>query len=235
MTSGQVILITGTSRGIGKFLTQHYCQKNFQVIGVSRTAPDWKAPSNYTHHILDISNEKEVADLFKTLRTSFKRLDVLINNAAINPKIAPAMLMSMTDLVQTMSVNFFGTFLMSREAAKLMMRNQFGRIINLSSMAVKHEVAGEAAYTSSKAAVVAFTRVFSKEVYAQGITCNVVAPAAIETQMMAAVDKNALADVLKRNAIPEIGEFADVAAATDWLILKESQKITGQTIYLGGA
>jgi 3-oxoacyl-[acyl-carrier protein] reductase len=101
-------------------------------------------------------------------------------------------------------------------------------------MAAFHHVAGEAAYTASKAAVTAFSRVFAKEIHGHGITCNVLAPAAIPTALSAAVDTNALLDVLKRNAIPEMGSVTDVSNATDWLIRPESHAVTGQVIYLGG-
>jgi 3-oxoacyl-[acyl-carrier protein] reductase len=123
---------------------------------------------------------------------------------------------------------------MCREAVKLMMKNSFGRIINLSSMAVKHEVEGESVYTSSKAAINSFSRVLAKEIYQLGITCNVIAPSAIETDLMKAVNSDALQEVLNRNVIKAKGSFEDVSNLIDFLIKKESKSITGQIIYLGG-
>jgi 3-oxoacyl-[acyl-carrier protein] reductase len=102
-------------------------------------------------------------------------------------------------------------------------------------MAARHEVAGEAIYSASKAAIQTLTRVMAKEFYRYGITCNAIAPAAIETDMMNAVPRDALRDVLARNAIPEMGRLEDVSNAVDWLIQPESQAVTGQVIFLGGA
>lgn len=226
-------LISGTSRGIGKHLAEYYASKGYRVYGCSRSPIAWQH-DRYTHFSLDVSDEGAVKAMFAGIRKESGRLDVLINNAAINPAVAPAMLTPVATLRMTLETNFIGTFLLSREAAKLMTKNRFGRIINMSSMAAYHHVAGETAYTASKAAVVAFSRVFAKEVYGHGITCNVLAPAAIPTELSAGVNAGALCEVLGRNAIPEMGDVTDVSNATDWLIRPESHAITGQVIYLGG-
>jgi 3-oxoacyl-[acyl-carrier protein] reductase len=226
-------LISGTSRGIGKHLAEHYASKGQRVYGCSRSPIDWQL-EGYIHFALNVSDESAVKAMFAEIRKDGGRLDVLINNAAINPSIAPAMLTPAATMMKALEVNFLGTFLLSREAAKMMAQNKFGRIINMSSMAAYHHVAGEAAYTASKAAVVAFSRVFAKEVYGHGITCNVLAPAAIPTELSAAVNATALQGVLERNAIPTMGDVTDVSNAADWLIRPESHAVTGQVIYLGG-
>jgi 3-oxoacyl-[acyl-carrier protein] reductase len=232
-SSPDTFLISGTSRGIGKHLAEHYASKGHRVFGCSRTPVTWQH-DRYTHFILNVSDESAVKAMFAKIRKDSGRLDVLINNAAINPAIAPAMLTPAATVMKTLEANFLGTFLLSREAAKIMAQNRFGRIINMSSMAAYHHVAGEAAYTASKAAVTAFSRVFAKEIHGHGITCNVLAPAAIPTELSAAVNAKALLDVLNRNAITEMGDLADVSNATDWLIRLESHAVTGQVIYLGG-
>jgi 3-oxoacyl-[acyl-carrier protein] reductase len=136
--------------------------------------------------------------------------------------------------MNTININFIGTFLLSREAAKVMMKNNFGRIINLGSMAIRHEEKGEAIYTASKAAVVSFTKILAKEIYQQGITCNVVSPSAIDTDLLQGIGSAALEKVLQRNAIPEIGTVKELISTLDWLIDPVNNKITGQHIYLGG-
>jgi len=230
----EIICITGASRGIGRYLALYYLERDMKVVGCSRGASDLQHP-NYHHEVLDISNEDSVAALFRTIRKTYGRLDVLINNAGINPAIAPLVLTSADVFQSTLQVNLIGTFLMTRSAIKLMMKNRFGRIINFGSMATQHEVVGEACYTATKAAVVAMSRVVAKEIYPQGITCNVVSPAAISTDLTAQIDQTALQKVLDRNAIPEYGEMQDVSNTVDWLIQKESAHITGQEIFLGGA
>ena len=226
-------LITGTSRGIGEYLARHYASKGHTVFGCSRSAARF-SHERYVHFESDVSDEAAVKGMFAEIRKRGGRLDVLINNAAINPAITPALLTSARTLMKALEVNFLGTFLCCREAAKLMSHRKFGRIINMGSMAAHHHVAGETSYTASKAAVTAFTRVFAKEVYPLGITCNVVAPAAIPSELSAAINQEALQEVLKRNAIPALGEPSDVSNAIDWLINPASNAITGQVIYLGG-
>lgn len=233
-TSKPVVLITGASRGIGRFLVEDFVQKGFEVVGCSRGGEATFTAPNYTYVKADITVEQEVVGLFSHIRKHFGRLDVAINNAAVNPTISLTMMTSLSSAMTTLQTNVLGTFVVSREAAKLMMRHKFGRIINFSSMAAKHEVVGEAIYSASKSAVHSMTRVMAKEFYQYGITCNVVAPSAVQTDMMNAVQKEALQDVLKRNAIPSVGDFQDISNTIDWLIRKESHAITGQIIYLGG-
>jgi len=230
----EVICITGTSKGIGRYLAGYYAEEGKKVIGCSRSESDLQHP-NYQHEILDVSDEEGVQSFFRILRKTYGRLDVLINNAGINPTIGPFALTSTAAFQSAIQVNIMGTFLMTRGAIKMMMKNRFGRIINFGSMATRHEVAGEACYTATKAAVVALSRVIAKETYPQGITCNVVSPAAIKTALTANIDQAALQNVLSRNAIPEFGEMPDVSNAIDWLIQKESAHITGQEIFFGGA
>jgi 3-oxoacyl-[acyl-carrier protein] reductase len=135
----------------------------------------------------------------------------------------------------TMRTNFLGSFLMAREAIKIMMKHSFGRIINFGSMTVKLEEKGGAIYTASKAAIIAFNKILAKEVYQYGITCNVISPSAIETDLMETLGKELLGSMLQRNAIPELGTTEQLIHTLDWLIDPNSHTITGQNIYLGGA
>lgn len=231
--SKPVMLITGTSRGIGKYLADYYVGFGYFVIGVSRGAVEVENDS-YKHLISDISNEEDVLNIFKYIRKEVKRLDVLINNAAINPAIVSAALLPYQTMMKIYQTNVIAPMLFCREAVKLMSRKKFGRIINMGSMATKHEVAGEALYTSTKAALNSYSRVLSKEVYRSGITVNTVAPSAIKTDLSAQINQEALKEVLSRNAIVEYGEMVDVSNSINYLISKESVAVTGQTIYLGG-
>lgn len=230
----EVILVTGTSRGIGKYIAEHYCSLNYTVIGCSRSESSI-FDKNYRHFVADVGIEQDLVEMFKGIRQQFKKIDVLINNAAINPAIISAALIPYSSIENIFKVNVFGAMLCCREAVKLMLRNKFGRIINIGSMAARHEVPGESLYTASKAAMNAYTRVLAKEVGKMNITVNVVAPAAIETELSSKINQVALAEVLSRNAINEFGNFDDVTNSIDFLIKKESKHITGQIIYLGGA
>lgn len=235
MPEQPVVLITGTSRGIGNHLARHFLEGGAQVVGCSRADYPELDNEHYAHRVVDVRSEPEVVELFRFIRATYGRLDVAINNAALNPALSLVALTPAAAAADTLAANVLGPFLVCREAVKLMARRKFGRIVNLGSMATRHEVQGEALYTASKAALNAFTRVLAKEVAAQGITCNVVAPAAVETELSAEVDRAKLQEVLARNAIPEFGSEADVATAIEWLIKPESAAVTGQIVYLGGA
>ena len=228
-----VMLITGTSRGIGKYLTDYYLSKGFRVIGCSRS-PCATINKNYQHIIADLSKEEEIINIFRIIRNEYKKLDYLINNAAINPAILNVAFLPYQTIQNIFRINVFALIMFCREAIKIMGRNKFGRIVNMGSMATRHEVAGEALYTATKASVNAFTKVLSKEVSDLGITVNVLAPSAIETDLSKAINQDALRDILNRNAIKRYGNLIDVSNSIDYLIKNESQSVTGQIIYLGG-
>jgi 3-oxoacyl-[acyl-carrier protein] reductase len=231
--SSLVILITGSSKGIGRYLAQYFLEAGHTVIGCSRSNTDLDAP-NYHHFKTDITVEDEILAIFKHIRLTWKKLDVLINNAAINPAILSAALLPTDTVEKTFKTNVVAPIIFCREAVKIMSRNKFGRIINMGSMAAAHHVPGEALYTSTKAAINAYTKVLSKEVYRAGITANVVAPSAIETDLSAKINQVALKEVLSRNAVATFGNFKDVSNAIHFLIKMESDAVTGQIIYLGG-
>ena len=231
----KTILITGTSRGIGKFLALHYHKLGYNVIGCSRAQLHEEIGRNYHHFSVDITNEIQVIEMFSEIKSNFSALDYLINSAGINTANSLSILTSVKSATETLNTNLLGTFLITREAVKLMIRNHFGRIINLGSMATKHEVEGEAIYTASKGGVYSMTRVIAKELNSFGITCNVISPAAIDTTLMKQVDALKFKLVLKRNAIQSIGSLEDIAHLTDFLLSNKSSCITGQNIFLGGA
>lgn len=233
MYKKQVMLITGTRKGIGKYLAEYYVKKGFQVIGCSRGKIDFEL-NNYQHLCLDVSNEKDVKKMFSEIRKAYDRLDVLINNAGVNLSLSPVLLVPYKSALRTIEINLLGAFLMSREAAKIMMKKSFGRIINFSSMAVKHELMGEAIYTASKSAIISLTRVMAKEMNSYGITCNVIAPSVIKTDLIDSLSEDALKDIFKRNAIRKLCKTEDISNTIDWFIKRTSNSVTGQVVFLGG-
>jgi 3-oxoacyl-[acyl-carrier protein] reductase len=233
MIDKPVMIITGTRKGIGKYLSKYYSEKGFLIIGCSRNNLDFEL-NNYQHYCLDVSDEISVKKMFNEVRNKYGRLDVLINNAGVNYALSPILLVPFESALETIKINVLGTFLFMREAIKIMKKNSFGRIINFGSMAIKHEVKGEAIYTASKAAIISLTRVVAKEIYGYGITCNVLSPSAIDTDLMKNIDRDALLDILARNAIPNEGILQDISNLIDHLIKSDSAAITGQTVWLGG-
>ena len=235
MTDKQVVLITGTRKGIGRYLAEYFVRKGSLVEGCSREAPDWALDAErYTHHCLDVTDEAQVKGMMSSIQKRHGRLDILINNAGI-ASMNHILLTPMTTVERIMSTNFRGTFLMCREAAKLMQRRRYGRIVNLSTVAVPLRLEGEAVYAASKSAVVTLTQVLARELAEWNITCNAVGPTPIETDLIRNVPKDKIQLIINQLAIKRLGRFEDVANVIDFFVRPESDYVTGQVIYLGGA
>jgi 3-oxoacyl-[acyl-carrier protein] reductase len=115
-----------------------------------------------------------------------------------------------------------------------MRRRRYGRIVNISSIAVPMRLEGESIYAASKSAVVTFSRILARELADSGITCNVVGPTPIETDLIRGVPREKIDSIVERLAIKRLGRFEDVANVIDFFVKPESDYITGQVIYLGG-
>ncbi|HET8782664.1 MAG TPA: SDR family oxidoreductase [Pyrinomonadaceae bacterium] len=228
----QVVLITGARKGIGRSLAEHYLDHGYSVVGCSRKESDLRH-DRYTHYCLDVSDETSVKNMFDGIATKNGRLDVLINNAGI-ASMNHVLLTSVDKAREILETNFIGTFLMCREAARLMKKNQFGRIVNLASVATPLKLEGEAVYAASKAAVISFTQVVAKELASFGITVNAIGPTPIDTDLIKSVPEEKLDQLISMQAIKRRGTFADVTNLVDFLIRPESDFITGQVIFLGG-
>ena len=227
-----VFLITGTRKGIGKYLVEHYSGQGHQVVGCSRGQATFESES-YRHFCLDVSDEAAVRQMFAEISSQHGRLDVLINNAGI-ASMNHALLMPTKTAREIFETNFLGTFLMCREAARLMRKHGYGRIINFATVATPLKLEGEAVYAASKAAVINFTQIIAREFAEFGITANVVAPTPIQTDLIKSVPEDKLIELLKRQAIKRPGELRDVSNVIDFFIRPESDFITGQVLFLGG-
>ena len=226
------LLITGTSKGIGLHLAQHYLAAGWRVAGCSRGSSAVEHP-DYTHHQLDVSVEVAVVRMVREVSRAAGGIDALINNAGIA---------AMNHLLTTpgatagriMGTNFTGSFLFLREAAKVMMRKKTGRIINFTTVAVPLQLEGEAVYAASKAAIETLTRIGARELGTSNITVNAIGPSPILTDLIKAVPESKIKALLGRQALPRLGTFDDVTNVTDFLLAERSAGITGQVIYLGG-
>jgi len=228
----KIILITGTRKGLGYDLAKYFLDNGHTVCGCSRGLSTIEHP-NYKHFELDVTDENAVVKMVRSVKREFKRIDILLNNAGIA---------SMNHILTTpyetakkvMGTNFLGSFLFMREVSKQMMKQKHGRIVNYSTVAVAFNLEGEAIYASSKAAVETLTKTVSNELASLGITVNAVAPTPVETDLIKAVPKDKIQELLNRQAIPRFGTFEDVKNVINFFIDDKSDFITGQVIYLGG-
>jgi 3-oxoacyl-[acyl-carrier protein] reductase len=232
MAENKVVLITGTRKGIGRALVEHYAGRGCYVVGCSRSRFEGELP-NYRHYCLDVGDEAAVKRMFSEIRKQEGRLDVLINNAGV-ASMNHSLLTPLAAVNQIMETNFTGTFLFCREAARLMQLHHYGRIVNFATVAVPLKLEGEAVYAASKAAVISLTHILAREFADFGITVNAIGPGPIRTDLIRGVSPEKLDALIKRQAIKRYGEPRDVIHVIDFFVQRASDFVTGQVIFLGG-
>jgi len=232
-TNEPVMLISGTSRSIGRELTEYYINNGFQVIGFSRSNIDFPR-TGYRHHCVDVSDETAVKHMFTLIRKEYGRLDVMINNAGI-ASISHALLTPLSEIQTVMNTNLIGTILCCREAVKLMGKNHYGRIVNFSSVHVPLASVGTSVYGTSKAAIEHYSRVLSREVFQNGITVNLLSLSVVKESGMAELISDQVSSNITDSTISKSQlEFKDIIHSINFLISKNSSMITSQKIDLGG-
>ena len=232
MTDKPVMIITGTRKGIGRYLSEYYLGKGYIVEGCSRGESDLKDPG-YTHHSVDVAEERAVRGMVADVTKRHGRIDVVLNNAAI-ASMNHILLTPAASANRMLQVNVTGTMLMCRDAAKVMIRRKYGRIVNFTTIVAPIALAGEAIYAASKSAVVTFTRILAFELGQWGITCNSFGATPIMTDMIRGVPQDKIDAVVNGLAVKRLGTNQDCANVCDFFISPHSDNITGQVIYLGG-
>jgi 3-oxoacyl-[acyl-carrier protein] reductase len=232
MAENKVFLITGTRKGIGRALVEHYTSGGCHVVGCSRFPFEGELP-HYRHCCLDVADESAVKKMFSEIRKQEGRLDVLINNAGV-ASMNHSLLTPIATVNKIMETNFTGTFLFCREAARLMQLHRYGRIVNFATVAVPLKLEGEAVYAASKAAVISLTQILAREFADFGVTVNAIGPTPIKTDLIGGVSSKKLDALIERQAIKRYGEPRDVIHVIDFLVQPASDFVTGQVIFLGG-
>ena len=228
----KVALITGTRKGIGRALADHLLSQGWLVAGCSREEAEIKS-KNYRHYCLDVTDEKAVVKMVHDIRQTVGPIYALINNAGI-ASMNHILLTTKETCSSVFETNVVGSFIALRECAKQMIRQKQGRIINISSVATPLNLEGEAVYAASKAAIESLTRTAAKELGSYRITVNTIGPTPIGTDLIKAVPKETIEQLVKRQAIQRLGNEKDVINCMDFFLSEKSEFITGQTLYLGG-
>lgn len=226
------ILITGSSKGIGKYLAETMLLKGFYVFGCSRGESSIEH-EKYQHFSVDLSVEEQIIKMFKQIRRSDTELYALLNNAGI-ASMNHVLLTPTSTVEKIFKINLQASFVCCREASKIMKKYKRGRIINFTTVAVPLDLEGESVYAASKGAVEVFTRCFAREVSDYGITVNLIGPNPIKTDLIKNVDNTKLQNIINRQTIKRFGEFNDVSNIINFYLDEDSDFVTGQKIYLGG-
>ncbi|MGB7401740.1 MAG: SDR family oxidoreductase [Arcobacter sp.] len=228
----QIIVITGTSKGIGQALANYYLENGEVVIGCSRAESSINH-ENYRHFSLEVNDEKAVIKMVRTVKKEFGKIDILLNNAGM-ASMNHILTTSVSSVEKIFATNFLGTFIFTREVAKVMMKQKYGRVVNYTTVASALRLEGEAIYAASKAAIENFTQTSAKELAPFNITANAIGPTPVQTDLIKAVPKDKIDELLAKQAIKRFGHFDDIKNVIDFFISKKSDFITGQIIYLGG-
>lgn len=223
------VVVTGASRGLGRFCAERLHEAGYRVVGLGRSHA--KAP--FETRIADVADSESVAAALKDLRRD-PSIHALINAAGI-----ASMNLVITTPAETVrrivETNLLGTIFCCQQIAPALIKRGAGRIINFSTLGVPLAIKGEAIYVASKAGVEGFTRVFAREMAPHGITVNAIAPGPIDTALIAKVPKENVETVVKQQIIQRQGTPQDVWNIVSMLLGAESSMVSGQTIHVGGA
>ena len=229
---GKLVLITGARRGLGRLMAEHVLDQGGRVAGFARGEASIDHPG-YSHFRVDVGDPESVQAGFTELRRVTDSVQIVINNAAVLTS-QYSMIMPPSAARAMLDTNLLGAFLVSREAAKLMRRTKWGRIINISSMAVGLEPIGDSVYAASKAGLTTMGNVMAKELAPLNVTVNTLGVSAIATDMLAQLPEDKVAQVVAGLPLARFAEPDDVFNVLDFLAAERSSYITAQTIHLGG-
>ena len=239
---GRTAVVTGGSRGIGRAVCLKLAEQGADIVfsyvhNEEAARETLQAVKELGARAValqgDVSESESVQKLIDTAMEHFGRIDILVNNAGIT-RDGLVMRMKEEDFDSVMQTNTKGAFLCMKAVSRIMLKQKYGRIVNLSSVVALHGNAGQVNYAASKAAVIGMTKSLAKELGAKGITVNAVAPGFITTDMTAALGENAQEAVKSSIPMKRLGKPENIASAVAFLVSGEAEYITGQVLAVDG-
>ena len=239
-TTNHTALVTGASRGIGAAIALQLATQGFKVIGTattpegaSRISAALSAFEGCAGRVLDVNDAPAALALVEAIIQEHGGLQVLVNNAGIT-RDNLAMRMKDDEWDAVMEANLKGVFRMSRAVMRTMMKQRYGRIINITSVVGASGNPGQANYAAAKAGVAGMTRALARELGSRNITVNCVAPGFIETDMTASLGEDQQKALLGQIPLGHLGKPSDVAHAVAYLASPQASYVTGQELHVNG-
>ncbi len=239
--TGQVALVTGASRGIGRAIALHLARCGATVAGVARTVEGLQGTLDAIREAggaaegfaANVGVSADVARIIEEIEAKHPKIQVLVNNAGVT---RDGLMLRMEDDAwqEVIDTNLKGTFQFCRALGAIMMRQRYGRIINITSVSGLMGNPGQANYSASKAGVIGFTKTIARELASRGITVNAVAPGFITTDMTNVLPDKIKAEVKERVPVRRLGEPEDIADLVAYLASPSAGYITGQVIAVDG-
>ena len=238
---GRLAIVTGAATGIGLAIAKRLNENGANVVlwdsnleALKRVHLTFSSLNKIQYFGVDVTNLDEVSDATRSVITSFKKIDILVNNAGISGPIAPTWDYPIEDWNNVVNINLNGVFHCCRSIIPKMRENHYGRIINIASIAGKEGNPGAAAYSASKAAVIALTKSLGKELADIGILVNCITPAAVKTDIFKQINQKHIDYMLSKIPMGRLGKVDEIAALVWWLASDECSFSSGAVFDISG-
>jgi NAD(P)-dependent dehydrogenase (short-subunit alcohol dehydrogenase family) len=230
----KIIFITGASGGLGEAIAKYFLQQGHQLILHHNENPIGIEESNSVTHVkADLTNDEDLQKMFNKINNTVSHIDVLINNAGIS-KSSISWKTSTQDWDETIALNLTAPFKIAQRAIPLMRKNNWGRIINITSVVAQTGVVGTSAYAASKAGIIGLTKTLSKELIPFNITTNALALGYFDKGMIRDIPTELKEQIIDTIPAKELGQPAIICKTIDFLMQNEAHYINGQTLNLNG-